>query len=231
LTNTNPSLEELRLYVMTMLERAQNAEWIDNPISDIINPESNNAAEDNTTNETSKVSNVYVPNAADIQKYGEELAKVYQWAEENWVIPSKDINKANLNLEISREDIAEIMVNYAINVLWRQPILTGNANYQDVSASDSNYIQLAYQYQIMGVDANWNPTKKFNPKKLVNRWEFGTIFSRVLFGDTYNLDWANYYENHLNALNKANIITNINPNLKERKRYILTILYNARSFK
>ena len=231
LTNTNPSMEELRLYVMLMLQRAQNVEWIDNPISNIVNPGSDNAAEDSTIEETNKVSNVYIPNAADIQKYGEDLAKVYQWAEENWVIPSKDINKANLNLEISREEIAEIMVNYAINILWRQATLTGNANYQDVTASDSKYIQLAYQYQIMGVDVNWNPTKKFNPKKLVNRWEFGTIFSRVLFGATYNLNWTNYYVNHLNALNKANIITNINPNLKERKRYILTILYNARNFK
>ena len=225
LTNTNPSLEELRLYVMLMLKRAQNITWNDVSIDNIVNPDS----QESTDNE--KVSNVYVPNTADIQKYGEELAKVYQWAEENWIIPSKDINKANLNLEISREEIAEIMVNYAINILWRQATLTGNANYQDVTASDSKYIQLAYQYQIMGVDVNWNPTKKFNPKKLVNRWEFGTIFSRVLFGATYNLNWTNYYVNHLNALNKANIITNINPNLKERKRYILTILYNARNFK
>jgi hypothetical protein len=58
----------------------------------------------------------------------------------------------------------------------------------------TGYIQLAYQYQIMGIQADGKPLNKFNPRGKVSRAEFATVLSRVLFGSKYNQDGANYYE-------------------------------------
>jgi hypothetical protein len=46
-----------------------------------------------------------------------------------------------------------MMVVYVAKVLEKQPVVTGDVNYQDVDANKlgdlAGYIQLAYQYQIM----------------------------------------------------------------------------------
>jgi hypothetical protein len=82
------------------------------------------------------------------------------------------------------------MVMFMAGILGKKPILTENVNYEDINSSSDlyKYIQLAYQYQIMGINADGTPIKKFNPSKVVNRKDFSTVLSRVLFGDTYNQD-------------------------------------------
>ena len=91
------------------------------------------------------------------------------------------------------------------------------------------YIQLAYQYQIMGIRSDWSPMENFNPDKTVTRAEFATVLSRVLFGNTYNQGWVKYYEKHIEALKKANILNNTNPDLVEARWRIMTMLYNTQN--
>jgi hypothetical protein len=38
----------------------------------------------------------------------------------------------------------------------------------------------------MGIDANGNPIKNFNPHGEVTRAEFATVLSRILYGSEYN---------------------------------------------
>jgi len=57
--------------------------------------------------------------------------------------------------------------------------------------------------------------ENFNPNKPVSRAEFTTVLSRVLFGSTYNKNGNNYYEKHIEALNKANILNDTNPKITE----------------
>jgi hypothetical protein len=50
------------------------------------------------------------------------------------------------------------------------------------------YAILACQLGLMWLKEDWTtPKKNFYPNKLVNRAQFGTILSRLLFGDTYNI--------------------------------------------
>ena len=81
----------------------------------------------------------------------------------------------------------------------------------------------------MGINADGTPIKKFNPSKVVNRKDFSTVLSRVLFGDTYNQNWPDYYKKHIEALNKAKILNNTNPDIDEWKWWILTMLYRAQN--
>ena len=123
-----------------------------------------------------------------INKYGKESADIYVWARKNGLISANDINNAKLNTPITREELTQIMVMFMAGILGKKPILTENVNYEDINSSSDlyKYIQLAYQYQIMGINADGTPIKKFNPSKVVNRKDFSTVLSRVLFGDTYN---------------------------------------------
>ena len=40
----------------------------------------------------------------------------------------------------------------------------------------------------------------FNPNAEMTRAEFGTVLSRILFGDKYDVSEGNYYEAHLQTL-------------------------------
>ena len=125
-----------------------------------------------------------------------------------------------------------MMVEFMSWTLQKQPVITWGVNYRDVNSRKlwdlAWYIQLAYQYQIMGINADWTPIEDFNPNKTVTRAEFATVLSRVLYGSTYNQSWVNYYEKHIETLNKANILSNTNPNLVEARWRIMTMLYNAK---
>ena len=139
---------------------------------------------------------------------------------------------AKLYTYITREQLAKMMVVYMSNVLWREPVVNKKANYRDVSVKKRwkefyDYIQLAYQYQIMGVNAKWDPIKNFNPTGKVTRAEFATVLSRVLYWSKYNQNWANYYEKHIEALKNAWILKNTNPKLTEYRWYIMLMLMRS----
>lgn len=69
----------------------------------------------------------------------------------------------------------------------------------------------------MGLDDNGNPAEKFNPSDTVTRAQFGTVLSRLLYGNLYNTQKKNqWYVQHLEALNNAGIMKKIDdPSMKE----------------
>ena len=155
---------------------------------------------DNNSNNRFSIA-TYTPSEEEIQKYGQKVFDAYNWAINNWITTIDDINKAKLNKKITRAELAKMMVEFTSWVLGKEPIVTEEANYNDVDSQKlwdlAWYIQLAYQYQIMWIKEDWSPTEKFNPNKTVTRAEFATVLSRVLFGNEYNQSWTNYYEKHL----------------------------------
>jgi len=175
----------------------------------------------------------YTPSDEEIKKYGEEVFKAYNRAIGEGITTIDDINKAKLNTKITRAELAKMMVVYMSWVLQKEPVVTDEVNYKDINSRKlwnlTWYIQLAYQYQIMGINADWSPMDNFNPNEPVSRWEFATVLSRVLFGEIYNQDGINYYEQHIEALNKANILNDTNPNLTEWRWWIMTMLYRSQS--
>ena len=69
----------------------------------------------------------------------------------------------------------------------------------------------------MGLDDNGNPAEKFNPTDTVTRAQFGTVLSRLLYGNVNNAQKGTQrYAQHLEALNNAGIMKKIDdPSMKE----------------
>ena len=93
------------------------------------------------------------------------------------------------------------------------------------------YIQLAYQLQIMGIDANGNAIAHFNPQGEVSRAEFATVLSRVMFGDKYNQAGADFASKHLEALKSAGILKSTQSDLKELRGWVMLMLQRAEGVK
>ena len=174
---------------------------------------------------------IYVPTNEEVQRFWEEVFVAYNWAIANWITTIDDINKAKLNTNITRAELAKMMVVFMSWVLQKEPVIIDTTTYKDVNSNKlwdlTWYIQLAYQYQIMWINADWSPMENFSPNKPVSRWEFATVLSRVLFGNTYNQNWLKYYEQHISALNNANILNNTDPNITEWRWWIMTMLYRS----
>ena len=175
---------------------------------------------------------VYTPSEEEIKKYGEEVFVAYNWAINNWITTIDDVSKVQFNKKITRAELAKMMVEFMSWTLKKQPIITWEVNYRDVNYKKlwdlAWYVQLAYQYQIMWINADWTPIEDFNPNKTVTRSEFATVLSRIIFEDKYNQDWENYYEKHIKALEKVNILGNTDPNLIEARWWIMIMLYKSK---
>ena len=174
----------------------------------------------------------YTPSEEEIKKYGEEVFVAYNWAINNGITTIDDVNKVQFNKKITRVELAKMMVEFMSWTLKKQPIITWEVNYRDVNYKKlwdlAWYVQLAYQYQIMWINADWTPIEDFNPNKTVTRSEFATVLSRIIFEDKYNQDWENYYEKHIKALEKVNILGNTDPNLIEARWWIMIMLYKSK---
>ena len=119
--------------------------------------------------------------------------------------------------------MAKMLSQYAINVLWKEPDTTKRVRFWDVPKSlDSDYdnwVTLAYQLWIM-----WVWIDKFRPNDEVTRWEFATAFSRMLY---WTADGKPYYVTHLMKLLKEKILTNVDPNVKELRWYVMIMLMRS----
>lgn len=77
------------------------------------------------------------------------------------------------------------------------------------------FAKTACQLDIMGLEPDGKtPKKKFDPKDLIDRAQFGTMLSRLVYGDVYNLSSREKktiarYQKHLEALGKDDIIQKI----------------------
>jgi hypothetical protein len=124
------------------------------------------------------------------------------------------------------------MVVFMSKVLGKKPVINKTVKYRDVSVKTRwqefyDYIQLAYQYQIMWINAKWKPIRYFNPSWKVTRAEFATVLSRVLYWSKYNQSWSKYYEKHIKALENDGILTNTDPSIQELRWWIMLMLFRS----
>ena len=163
-------------------------------------------------------------------KYSEEQVATYEWALEKGITTINDIEKAKLSDWLTRAQLAKMMSQYMTNVLWKTPAETEKVEYADVNESLgdlADFIQTAYAYKIMWINADGTPLKNFNPNGKVTRAEYATVFSRVLYGDKYNKAEWNYYEDHLAALKEAGILTNTTPTIEETRGWVMLMMYRS----
>ena len=189
-----------------------------------------------TTWATAENADTTTPTISDAAKakYGEEQIAAYEWALENGITTMNDIDRARLSDGLTRAELAKMMSQYMTKVMWKTPVDAEKAEYSDVDESLgdlADYIQTAYAYKIMWINADGTPIKNFNPSGKVTRAEYATVFSRVLFGDKYNKAEWNYYEDHLTALKEAGILTNTTPTIQEIRGWVMLMMYRSTNVK
>lgn len=192
---------------------------LDNEKETSFESDTKNNEDENSKNEEKSDSN---PN----WNYDQELLDAYNWAVNQWLINSSFEDLFN-EWALTRGEMAKIAVKY-VQMLWMEKKLDEDVSYPDVNSSLwelENYIKSAYQYQIMWIHADWSKLTNFKPNKFVSRWEFATVFSRILHGFEYNINWANYYEKHLEVLKSEWILKDTNPARVEEKKWVILIMY------
>ena len=163
------------------------------------------------------------------QTYDQEQIAAYEWAFKNWITTINNIDEARLTDWLTRAELAKMMSQYLTQVMWQIPTIE-KVEYSDVDESLgdlADFIQTAYAYKIMWINADWTPLEEFNPNWLVTRADYATVFSRVLYGDKYNRSEWNYYEGHLAALKEAWILTNTTPTIEELRGWVMLMMYRS----
>ena len=179
----------------------------------------------NQKNET-MIKQIVTPNNPN---YSKEFNESYGFAKSNWITSAYSIEKAKMNTNITRIQMAKMLSNYAINILWKKPDLSGWVmKFSDVTVKmDKQYdngVSLAYMLGIMWQNIKSN---KFRPYDEVTRAEFATALSRMLY---WTQDWTwktKYYEPHMTRLYKEWIITKMNFKMKEKRWYVMIMLMRS----
>jgi hypothetical protein len=147
----------------------------------------------------------------------------------------RTIQAARMSDKLTRAEMAKIVSQYLTTQMpERKPNLEKDcsafsasiAKYQGTDLYD--FMTLACQYEVMGVHTvDYTAIADFMPDKFVSRAEFGTIFSRILRGNVNEGTEAMRYQNHLNALKEASIITNTTPTLQEVRAWVFLMIYRS----
>lgn len=141
-----------------------------------------------------------------------------------------------MNWNITRIEMAKMVSNYAINVLWLKKDKDRNCFFYDVDPSIDvqydNWITKACQLWLMWLTDDWDIADYFNPDKNVTRWQRATIFSRLLNKSRWEeiVEWNPYYRPHLKNLLQKWLIIDENsplPNSNEKKGNGMIMMYRA----
>lgn len=158
--------------------------------------------------------------------YSDELQGAYDYAYGIGITTQSSIDTANMYGSLIRSHMAKMMVNYAKEVLGKAPDTSKACTFTDVANQSEElqgYIKESCQLGLMGVGIN-----AFNPNGVVTRAQFGTVLSRAMYGDTYNVDTNPYYAEHLAALKDAGIMTKIDtPDQLEVRGYVMLMMQRA----
>ena len=168
-------------------------------------------------------------------KHSKEVNEAYIWACENWIIKSNTIQGAKLWEFLNRAEMAKIVTVFEMLVLDSKPNRNKDCSAfaESISwynAEMKNYMITSCQLERMWIHtADHKAIKDFMPKKFVSRAEFWTILSRILWWNKYEAskNTSKYYVEHLTSLKWNWVLTNINPELKERRSYAILMVYRA----
>ena len=171
----------------------------------------------------------------DIDKYDdsytEEFNRAYQFAYNRNITTKSSIKEAKLNDVLTRIEMAKMLSQYAMNVMWKQPDLSKwIVEFKDVTkeqnADYDNAVTLAYQLWIMWINM---PNNCFRPNDIVTRAEFVAAFSRMLYGTSDGIykSTRNYYVPHMERLFSEWIITITEPTMKEKRWYVMIMLMRS----
>lgn len=164
-------------------------------------------------------------------KYTSDLLEAYNYAKKTGITAKSSIEKANMYWNLTRIQMAKMLSQYAINVMWREPdtskwIVKFNDVTNKMDEQYDNGVTFAYQLGIMWINM---PNNKFRPNDEVTRAEFAAALSRLLYS-TSDGDYestSKYYINHMEKLKSEKILTNTNPKMVERRWYVMVMLMRS----
>ena len=123
--------------------------------------------------------------------YGLELTNAYLWAHGYGITTMPTIQQANMTGVLLRKHLAKMISVFAIQFMGIKPEWDKWCRFTDIDKESSEtqaYAILSCQLGLMWLQEDWvTPRKTFEPNGIVNRAQFGTVLSRLLFGDTYNV--------------------------------------------
>lgn len=160
-----------------------------------------------------------------------EALAAYEYAFSKGITTMPDIYRARVCDEVIRMELAKMMTNFAVNVLKRNPDINRVCSFsdmQDQSKEMQQYAVLACQLWLMWLEYDGTPAKKFMPTDKVNRAQFGTAFSRLIYGNKYNGNAEYWYMPHLYALKKDGVMNYIaDPWMYELRSFIMIVMMRS----
>lgn len=99
------------------------------------------------------------------------------------------IQQADIPGQLIRKHAAKMISQFAINILEKEPSESAGCSFSDMTNENPDmqyYARLACKLGIMGLKSDGTPDTKFNPNAVVTRAQFGTMLSRLLYGNQYN---------------------------------------------
>lgn len=173
------------------------------------------------------------------EDYTDGFRNAYNYAYEKWVTTMNSISKANMYWSITRIEMAKMISEFSINVLWLKPDETKKCTFYDTDPDlDKQYnywVTKACQLWLMWIYDDWTKADYFNPKKTVTRWEWATILSRAIRLSEWKKvikNWNPFYEPHLNFLLIKWIINsydNPSPKSEEKRWNVMSMIYKTDS--
>lgn len=167
--------------------------------------------------------------------YSEELLNAYTYAYYLGITTMPSAYEANLKGKLLRKDLAKMISEYALKVVKRKPDNRLSCLFNDIeneTLETKYYTKLACKLGLMGRHADGKEKlDDFMPNEAVNRAQFGTVLSRTLFGEAYNVSTGEKnerYQKHLQALNEKSVMNVINtPWMVELRGRVMLMMMRA----
>ncbi|EKD24978.1 MAG: hypothetical protein ACD_80C00142G0020 [uncultured bacterium (gcode 4)] len=168
--------------------------------------------------------------------YSAEITDSFTWGYNLNITNKCPITEARLEDGIVRKELAKMMTMFTIQIFGIYPDThkawcDAFTDTKNLTSEMKFFTKTACQLDLMGLEPNGRtPKKVFDPNDPVPRTEFGTVLSRLIYGDQYNVyTWEElifkFYEKHLKALNRDGIMKNIqNPFMAEKRAWVLLML-------
>ena len=148
----------------------------------------------------------------------------YMWAHDMWIIDTS-WEDSDPDGYVTRWDMAQMVVKFTEKVLERDipSTIPSQCAWWDLETERKSTETKLYAQKACALWVMWIRMRNFMPNKILDRAEFGTILSRLLWWDRYDVVDATktklYYTKHLNALSERKIMTQIeNPEAKKELR-------------